>query len=250
LDQANFDICNYTPCSSLNLCSTVGERIIIDSRGRYIVRNAIVSHFREPVSYSHDITLDPNSIVNLSANPLIENWISRIDYTIASDNSRIDVNVDLDETEILRMVKSLPIHPEFPNQTLRLNLNINVDISYMCNGEIVSHQYVITKTLEYHITDLFDVFTPKVKASILNKNNKSRISISDLGVFPNPANDIINIRFEHMDKNTRAEIFNSNGIRVHSSFVYSGLSNIDITDLSPGIYFVKVDDDIERFIKK
>jgi hypothetical protein len=58
-------------------------------------------------------------------------------------------------------------------------------------------------------------------------------------IFPNPAGDVLYIRNEHDDIGT-IRIFNSNSQLQISAMMDSQLTGLDLSNLSPGIYFVKV----------
>jgi hypothetical protein len=58
-------------------------------------------------------------------------------------------------------------------------------------------------------------------------------------IFPNPARDILYIRNEQNDKGTIG-IFNSTGQLKRSAILKDQLTSIDLTNLNPGIYLVKV----------
>jgi len=72
-------------------------------------------------------------------------------------------------------------------------------------------------------------------------------------IFPNPANDVLNIRFENKSENTEILLFNNLGKLV--THIYSGnipksqVLNIPTNDLSPGVYFIHYKDQ-EKNIKK
>ena len=73
----------------------------------------------------------------------------------------------------------------------------------------------------------------------------------DLSVFPNPAYDKINLKFSSSEKRKiEIGIFNQIGKAVRENLEYSAAGNdtysIDVSDLSPGIYFVhlNIDDKI------
>ena len=65
-------------------------------------------------------------------------------------------------------------------------------------------------------------------------------------VFPNPANNTINLRFNANIVNLQTELINSSGQIVHK-----GMANkIDISSFSTGIYFLKIDADDNHAVKK
>jgi hypothetical protein len=65
-------------------------------------------------------------------------------------------------------------------------------------------------------------------------------------VFPNPANNTINLRFNSNIVNLQTELINSSG-----QIIYKGLANtIDVSSFSTGIYFLKIDADDNHAVKK
>ena len=71
----------------------------------------------------------------------------------------------------------------------------------------------------------------------LNFNNE------DISIFPNPANKIINIEFKSQQiKSYDAEIYNIQGKLIFMKQYKSNSINIDISDLSKGIYLLKLKD--------
>ncbi len=60
-----------------------------------------------------------------------------------------------------------------------------------------------------------------------------------VAIFPNPAGDFLYIRNEH-DNSGTIGIFNSNGQLKISAIIENQLTELDLTNLSPGIYLVKV----------
>jgi len=70
-----------------------------------------------------------------------------------------------------------------------------------------------------------------------------------LSIFPNPSDDIINIEFENIN-NATIEIYNISGRLVFSKVLNSKVEKIDITDLSEGIYFIKVRQEKNVIVEK
>lgn len=78
------------------------------------------------------------------------------------------------------------------------------------------------------------------------------INVSSLQVFPNPVQDIINIKFDSKESTNKVEIYNLNGVLIYSedSEVFGeNRLTIDISDFVSGYYFVKVDNVTTKFIK-
>ena len=77
-------------------------------------------------------------------------------------------------------------------------------------------------------------------------DNAPVISNNDvLLVYPNPATQMIRIVFSSLIR--KFEIFNINGVFINKEIV-NGF--IDISDLAPGLYIIKVNNYHSKFIKK
>ena len=75
---------------------------------------------------------------------------------------------------------------------------------------------------------------------------------SDLVIAPNPASDFINIALKPSE-GSLIEIYNIMGVKILTSLVetknFSSLQKIDVSNLAPGFYFLKIGDRIEKFVK-
>jgi hypothetical protein len=74
---------------------------------------------------------------------------------------------------------------------------------------------------------------------------------NDLHIFPNPANDFLHINIHPTSERIKIEIINSFGIVALHQTVNQNNGNvtISIADLSPGVYFVKINGLTQKFIK-
>lgn len=93
------------------------------------------------------------------------------------------------------------------------------------------------------------VLTPKISANISNPEIEEQISI-----FPNPANDKINIDLNLHLKKATIEVYNSSGFKLFSDD-YKEKTCLDIGKYSNGVYFIKIKSDMNviytgKFIKK
>ncbi len=74
-------------------------------------------------------------------------------------------------------------------------------------------------------------------------------TLSLMSIYPNPVSNTLTIdsrSTEILD----ARIFNANGIILKSIVLHGQRNEIDIKDLSSGMYFIMIDDQIEKFIKQ
>ena len=72
---------------------------------------------------------------------------------------------------------------------------------------------------------------------------------SNVDIYPNPSNDIINIEIENI-KNATIEIYNFSGNLLMTKALNSVLERIYISGLSAGLYFIKVRQEYNVRIKK
>jgi hypothetical protein len=68
-----------------------------------------------------------------------------------------------------------------------------------------------------------------------------------LKVYPNPAVDMLNV--EYANDNSIVSIYNSIGVKMEEAFVYGGRHVFDVSRYPSGIYFVKSENSVVRFIK-
>lgn len=70
-------------------------------------------------------------------------------------------------------------------------------------------------------------------------------------VYPNPTNNLINIRLKNYTQNLKVTVSNQLGQVILSDY-YKDTDNaeINLSDLSPGIYFVSINSDFEKFSQK
>jgi hypothetical protein len=92
-----------------------------------------------------------------------------------------------------------------------------------------------------------EVFTLNVeKAGVNELRNES----GELRVYPNPANDMIIIETSRVFKENTLSIYNIDGQKLLDKQIYSLKTQINISKLSPGVYFVKLISDEGVEVKK
>jgi hypothetical protein len=74
-------------------------------------------------------------------------------------------------------------------------------------------------------------------------NNKTGFKL-----FPNPARDILNIETE-LRENTNIEIYNISGCKISTYLMSENHYYINISKLTPGLYFIKVGNSVQKFVK-
>ena len=98
-----------------------------------------------------------------------------------------------------------------------------------------------------NLTELFyvDMISFKYESSLSVANNK----LNDIQVFPNPAGKYI--MFNGIDDQSNVDLFNISGKRVKSLIVNSSDSQIDVSDLTNGVYLARINKNkTTLFVKK
>lgn len=138
------------------------------------------------------------------------------------------------------------------------------------------HYIYVGKSLNYDIANSFDYsdesnnlliscnYTTIIKLNLdfISSIESSDISNHDIQIYPNPTSDYINISFDNNlilstatsidEQNNYIKIYDVLGIEVIREAIYNFSANyrINIENLATGMYFIKIGNNIEKFIKK
>ena len=144
---------------------------------------------------------------------------------------------------------------DFPNSKLFTASTHTVSNTVSGFGKIATLHYKVISTLT--IDDTLDI-------SLINANQSSSTGIispltsgscslrtlavgirenftnRNISISPNPTNGVLNISFNFISQNTKIEIYSSIGALVLSEGMNNKNNTINLSDLSSGIYFMKV----------
>ena len=96
----------------------------------------------------------------------------------------------------------------------------------------------------------FDDFRIYQDDTLANITNTKNVSVkNNFEIYPNPAKDFINIKFSE-NSNNQFEIINIAGTKVKTIHVNNNTEKIDISGLKAGVYFIKSNENIVKFIKQ
>jgi hypothetical protein len=65
-------------------------------------------------------------------------------------------------------------------------------------------------------------------------------TVTDVSVYPVPVIDNLNISLPNLQNQTSLAIFNMNEVKIYQSNINNTLTTVDMSQDSPGIYFVKI----------
>jgi len=70
-------------------------------------------------------------------------------------------------------------------------------------------------------------------------------------IYPNPASEKLQLAFSaDPDRTLAVQFFDLSGKVVFSTMVDNMVNSVDVTSLRPGVYFVKCDNHVAKFIKQ
>lgn len=92
-----------------------------------------------------------------------------------------------------------------------------------------------------------------VKVATVNVNTVSgidNITTSGFSIYPNPAHDLIHISLQKFEKNQEVEVLDVQGRIVKTQKINDLQNEVDLQNLSSGIFFIKIENQYTKFIKQ
>lgn len=233
------------------------------------------------VQFNNFTVINPNSVIyNNGGGNIAGNCVfnfqqfaaapaTTVDYTLG--NSLIECNTT---NSLLNFTRDAASDTTFPIAMTYANIGSGIqgfDYSRMKGFEIIPHASysqtdtffvltnVITEPLKLNTValDTSWLYTTNSSAQIVNISDCSTVGISEssfengFSVYPNPATSTLNISIPE-NQNQQLQIFNSLG-RLVKEISATQQTQIDISDLSCGLYFVRLQNYLlcsQKFIKE
>ena len=209
---------------------------------------------------------------------IVQNQAKYADVILHTTNSGLDWNTQLDTT----------IEPDFALTGGIYFANKNEGITYGEGGKIWrttngGKNWNLDKSFPFlqsdHFTKLVcpDSHTNKLLANVwyrgeiwmyedLTSVNEKEINVNNINIFPNPSTDFITIQFSNKElqlfaAEDKVQIFDVLGIEVGQSSLIDNATNInsqsgmidllkiDVSHLPAGVYFIKIGNKVEKFVK-
>lgn len=128
----------------------------------------------------------------------------------------------------------------------------NGDYSLMANSPLIdSGDKSVTGVTGPDILGNQRIVGPQIDLGAIEYQGMSgfeEMSENSFLIYPNPANDVINI--ELGDRKTDVEIFNCLGQVVRRLAGISGTVQVNVSDLNDGMYFVNINNKVEKVVKR
>ncbi|MFM2285095.1 MAG: hypothetical protein RLZZ543_592, partial [Bacteroidota bacterium] len=93
-------------------------------------------------------------------------------------------------------------------------------------------------------TDNFNIVSPTVTAI------NTALQTEEVNVFPNPANDIVNIHTGTFSQPVKVEILNMLGAAVLKKTLHTSTSQLNVDELPRGIYYLRINQNGKEHLRK
>ncbi len=139
---------------------------------------------------------------------------------------------------------------EWYNIKIKYELSINnkMSITYWRNEELLANIYSPRINEESNLDNLqlavqegsawFD--NVAIYKPIAVSSKKNELINNSIKIFPNPANDILNIQFLSIQKNYEIEFYNNLGQQILHKESSNRLEELDLSEFISGIYYLKI----------
>jgi len=198
--------------------------------------------YKNNLTFNND-NLTINSPSPIYVVPFTGNSNSAIVFDL-DDNMNANAWSGIPSSAISNTITQTPTFTDYPNDVFRLTQNSrgvdegnNSNVSSVPNG--IAQDLDGQLRIENTIVDIGAYEVGTTSLSIDDFNDTSTLSI-----FPNPVNNILNI--ESREQINAVEIYAISGRKV----LQSNQNRINVSKLNAGIYIIKVDNKVTRFIKK
>ena len=145
------------------------------------------------------------------------------------------------EVEVYR--DSLSITTLTAGLTLTTDLLKAFDVSSMPNGDYKCYMAILSGSDQIFTND-----KTSIAFKIIRTNSIQTINLSDWRVYPNPANDQLFVEIKQQNQFVTGQIFDAYGRGLKTVLLTTGITAIDVRDLSAGVYFVKVGAGLIKFV--
>ncbi|MEO8762152.1 MAG: T9SS type A sorting domain-containing protein [Bacteroidia bacterium] len=128
----------------------------------------------------------------------------------------------------------------FTVQDSSVNSGYMKDDFYFCDYSPINTNQVV------------DYNTGSISSQITSCNltDIEKYNQADFHFYPNPTNQILNIDCSALNETTEFQITDALGNSVKQFKIYNSQSKIDVADLNSGIYFIRIGNSTQKFIKQ
>jgi hypothetical protein len=125
--------------------------------------------------------------------------------------------------------------------------------TYLWSNTETGASVTVTQSGDYSVTatsNSCSMTSSPVKMDFLNCAGIEEATISSFTIYPNPSNDVISVSFSELtSKNGTIRFISADGKLIESrEYTNSSVETFDVKSLNPGVYFLQIDNSIEKVI--
>ncbi|MDR2971609.1 MAG: agmatine deiminase family protein [Bacteroidales bacterium] len=205
----------------------------------------------DPLHQNTEITLHasqnytppvPVLVIDITSSSVVSDGLEIIEDMITiSNEGNADLEFEITAIDFPEWLTITPLESIVQPDGSQV-ITLSYDFSNVKLGEY-SGSFIILSN------DLLNLEIPISLSAIQNYVGIKEGNVSPISIYPNPANDKINIVF-NKDNSTKANIYNILGVQLKEIALSKGLNTIDIKDFPKSIYFIKIDGVVIKLVKQ
>lgn len=163
------------------------------------------------------------------------------DQITISNTGEADLTFDIADIDFPDMLTITPLNGTVQPGNSSV-ITLSYDFSQAVSGEYLGSFKLLTN----------DCANPEIEISLSVTKNTDGINetnISPIQIYPNPANDKINIVFDG-NNFTKANIYNVLGVQLKEITLTKGINTIDLEEFPNSIYLIKIGQTAYKFVKQ
>ena len=136
------------------------------------------------------------------------------------------------------------------NNIFTIFTSLNGDIPMYAGHFFTNNKFLVVafrmNTSNFQYGDIYGAFIPSSTSSLIPID----LGFDELTIYPNPAKDIINIDLFNYDRYQTLNIYNIMGVRVITHPTNQKYTQVDVSKLSNGVYFIELSDGYNKKVQK
>lgn len=235
-------VCSSYQCSNevISVGNYVGRNQYVDVTNTLYLAPGIVDSIWQTSSMGPtrdgrikpDISATGENIVTVGERTFMTWLISNFPYVVTQDSMHMTFGGTSAASPVVAGMAALyfEMHSTATNQQLKQDI-INCAKHDLFTGPTANFKYGHGK---------LDAYSALTCQNPIGIKNNVELSSNDLLVYPNPADQFINLTFKNENSAAKVEVLNVLGQTVYQSAVKTSNHSITTSSLLPGIYIVKV----------
>ena len=226
-----------------NTIAKLRENVIVE--GSFIIKHNDTNTPEIEITLSAELIhiLAPVLSLDKDSSSVISTGLEVIeDFITISNLGTADLTFEITSIDFHEMLTVSPLIGTIPAEESQM-ITLTYDFASVENGEYLG-SFMLKSNDALHLATEISLYAHQY---IEEGINDTKMSL--LYVYPNPANKVINVYFNN-DNPTKSFIYNILGVQLKEIVLTKGTNTVDIKELSNGVYFIKIENTVCRFVKQ